>query len=197
MDFDLNKTEFRDALHLRYYWSIPDKPAVCVCRDNFNTDHAMICKKGGFITTRTNELRSLEAELLNTLCKDVQIEPVLQDITGEVLIPEANKSADARLDIHPRGFLETCSSAFLDARVCHFNAETYIHNSPKQIYKMHEREKKRQYAARILQIEKGTLTPLVFSTTGWMGEEYLRYHRRLVELLAMKKRRLSKRYELD
>ena len=187
MGFDPNKTEFRDALHLRYCWSIPDKPAVCVSRDNFDTDHAMICKKGGFITMRPNELRSLEAELLNTICKDVQIQPVLQDITGEILLPGAHKLADARLDTHARGLLETCSSAFFDARVCHFNAETYTHHSPKQIYKMHEREKKRQYAARILEIEKGTLTPLIFSTTGGMGEECLRYHRRLVELLAMKK----------
>ena len=44
----------------------------------------MICKKGGFITMRHNELRDLEAELLNTVCKNLQIEPVLQDITGEV-----------------------------------------------------------------------------------------------------------------
>ena len=44
MGSDFNKREFRDALHLRYYWSIPDNPAVCVCGDNFY--HAMICKKG-------------------------------------------------------------------------------------------------------------------------------------------------------
>ena len=49
---------------------------------------------------RNIELRDLEADLLNTVFKDVQIEPVLQDITGEVLDPGANKSADARLDIH-------------------------------------------------------------------------------------------------
>ena len=66
-----------------------------------------------------NELRDLEAELLNTVCKDVQIEPVLQDITGEVLNPEANKSADSTLDIHARGFWEKCSSAFFKVRVCH------------------------------------------------------------------------------
>ena len=46
MGFDLNKREFRDALHSRYDWSIPDKPAVCVWEDNFDTDHAMIYKKG-------------------------------------------------------------------------------------------------------------------------------------------------------
>ena len=55
---------------------------------------------------RHNELRDLEAELLNTVCKDVQIEPVLQNITGELLNPGANKSTDARLDIHARGFWE-------------------------------------------------------------------------------------------
>ena len=63
------------------------------CGDNFDTDHAMICKKGGgggFITMRHNEFRDLEAELLNRVRKDVQIEPVLQDITGEILNPGAN-----------------------------------------------------------------------------------------------------------
>ena len=83
--------------------------------------------------------------------------PKILDITGEVLNLGANKSADARLDIHARGFWEKCASAFFDVRVCHPNADTYIHNSPKQIYKMHEQEKKRQYATRGLEIEKGTL----------------------------------------
>ena len=53
--------------------------------------------------------------------------------------------------------------------------------------KMHEQEKKRQHATRVLEIEKGTSTPLLFTTTGGMGEECLRYHGRLAELLAMKK----------
>ena len=51
---------------------IPDKPAVCVCGDNFDTDHAMICKKEGFITVRNNELRDLEADHLNTVFIDVK-----------------------------------------------------------------------------------------------------------------------------
>ena len=55
---------------------------------------------------RHNELHDLEAELLNMVCKDVQIALVLQDITGEVLNSGANKSSDARLDIHAREFWE-------------------------------------------------------------------------------------------
>ena len=35
----------------------------------------MICKRGGFIIQRHNELRDLEAELL---CYDVEVEPGLQ-----------------------------------------------------------------------------------------------------------------------
>ena len=39
------------------------------------------------------------------------------------------------------------------------------------MYLAHENEKKRAYNSRIIQIEKGTFTPLVFSTTGGMGIE--------------------------
>ena len=42
-----------------------------------NIDHAMICRRGGFIIQRHNELRDLEPELLNIVCNDVQIESVL------------------------------------------------------------------------------------------------------------------------
>ena len=80
---------------------------------------------------RRNELRDLEAELFNTVCKDVQIGPVLQDVTREVFNPGANKSADARLDIHAREFWEKCSSAFFNVRACCPNADTYFHHSPK------------------------------------------------------------------
>ena len=51
MGFNLNKREFRDAIKLRYDWPVDDIPSTCVCGDIFTVDHAMICKRGGFITT--------------------------------------------------------------------------------------------------------------------------------------------------
>ena len=42
MDFDVNKSEFRDAVKLRHDWEVPDIPSVCVCGDIFSVDHAMI-----------------------------------------------------------------------------------------------------------------------------------------------------------
>ena len=77
-------------------------------------DHAMICKRGGFVSQRHNELRDLEANLLSIVCSDVEIEPILQDISGEQLERGSNRAPDARLDIHARGFWENQRSAFFD-----------------------------------------------------------------------------------
>ena len=53
---------------------------------------------------RHNELRDLEAQILNLVCHDVEIEPVLPEITGDSLAMGANTVPDARLDIHARRF---------------------------------------------------------------------------------------------
>lgn len=187
LGFNLNKRQFKDGVKLRYDWPIDDIPSSCVCGELFDVDHAMICKRGGFVIQRHNELRDLEAELINLVCSDVVTEPVLQDVSGEQLTRGSNTARDARLDIHARGFWEPQQSAFFDVRVCHPNAESYRDLEPQQIYRIHENEKKRQYASRVVDIEQGTFTPLVFTTTGGMGKECRMFHSRLAELIAIKK----------
>ena len=59
MGFNLNKREFRDAIKLRYDWPVDDIPSTCVCGDIFTVDHAMICKRGGFVTQRHNDKERL------------------------------------------------------------------------------------------------------------------------------------------
>ena len=90
-DNDLNKREFKDAIHLRYDWEITGKPTVFVCGARLRGDYAMICKRGGFIIQRHNELRELEADLLYLVCNDVETEPALQEITGETLRADVSK----------------------------------------------------------------------------------------------------------
>ena len=121
------------------------------------------------------------------VCNDVEVGPVSQEITGETLNHGANKVPDARLDIHARGFWERHRSAFFDVRVCHPNADSYRVLNPKLIYKKNENVKKRQYVERLMEIEQGTFTPLVFTTTGRMADEFVKYHSRLAELIANKK----------
>ncbi len=56
------------------------------------------------------------------------------------------------------------------------------------MYHSHENEKKRQYLDRVLQVEKASLTPLVFSTTGGMGEEAERFSKHLAKNISNKTR---------
>ena len=139
---------------------------TCAWGVQFSVDHAMVCQRGGFVIQGHNELRDLEAEMLRMVCNDVEVEPVLQEATGETLNHGANKAPDARLDIHARGFWERQRSAFFDVRVCHPNADSYRDLTPKQIYKKHENEKKRHYEEKVMKIKQGTFTPLVVTTTG-------------------------------
>ena len=118
----------------------------------------MLCQRGGFLIQRHDELRESKAETPRMVCNDVEVEPVLQEVTGETLNHGANKAPDARLDIHARGFWERQRSAFFDVKVCHPNADSCKDLTPKQIYKMHESEKW-QYAERVMEIEQGTFTP--------------------------------------
>ena len=104
LSFNLNERESRDAVKLYYDWPVEDIPYTCACGEGFMIDQSMICKLGGFITQRHNELRDLEAGFLSVVCSDVEIEPVLQDISGKHLNRGSNKAQDARLDIHARGF---------------------------------------------------------------------------------------------
>lgn len=90
MNFTLNKREFRDAVHLRYDCHIADTPSTSICGDTFTVGHAMVCRRGRCIIQRHNELRDLGADMLNVVCHDVQVETVLQEITGEVLTRGTN-----------------------------------------------------------------------------------------------------------
>ena len=55
------------------------------------------------------------------------------------------------------------------------------------MYKQHENDKKRLHTQRVMDVEQGTFTPLVFTTTGDMGEECKRYHNRPAELVTANK----------
>ena len=80
--------------------------------------HAFNCKKGGFVANCHNDLRDLTASLLDEVCKDVCVEPLLVPLTGETLqFRTANTSDEARLDISARGVWGKEQRAFFDIRV--------------------------------------------------------------------------------
>jgi hypothetical protein len=56
----------------------------------------------------------------------------------------------------------------------------------KAAYNKLENEKKKKYGERVLDVEKGTFTPFVFSTLGGCGTEASRFLKRLSKLISTK-----------
>ena len=54
----------------------------------------------------------------------------------------------------------------------------------EKCFRANENEKKKSYANRVLQIENGCFTPLVFAANGGMGKKYIRFYKRLAEMIA-------------
>ena len=186
-DLDLNKEEFNDALRLRYNIPLNNLPSSCVCGEKFDVNHALVCKKGGFISRRHDTLRDLFTILLNKVCVDVEAEPHLLPITNEVMrFKSANTDNGARLDIKAKGFWRRGQTAFYDIRVTHVNSKTNSKKSTAEVFREHEQAKKREYLERVLEVEHSSFTPLVFGTNGGMGKECQHFVTTLASKLAIK-----------
>ena len=75
---------------------------------------------------------------------------------------------------------------------------SFVVMEPSLLYQAHQQpqeslwfssatKKKRMYASRVMEVEQATFTPLVFTTTGDIAPECQVYHKRLAELLSIKK----------
>ena len=183
--YHLSKGDFRDALALRYDWAQQDVPLSCACGKEFSVTRAMCCTTGGFPTVRHNEVRDMMADLVTKVCSDVAVELLLAPVTGEVFCAASTNTApDARADIRARRFWTRAQNAFFDIRVFHPDAESYRDRGIDQLLLQHESRKKLEYAERIVHVNRGTFTPLVFSTAGCAAPECLRFLKRLYGLLS-------------
>ena len=186
--FALHKGAFRDALCLRYGWRPPHLPSHCVCGKQLTVEQAMSCSRGGFPSIRHNEIRDITADLLSEVCHNVGTEPCLQPVTGEQLRHRtANREDGARLDIVAESFWgRDRQRAFFDVRVFNPFAPSHRNTPLTQCYRRNEMEKRRTYEERIREIEHGSFSPLVFSTSGGMGITATVVYKRLASLIAEK-----------
>ena len=103
-------------------------------------------------------------------------------MNGVQLPKSTNTAADARLDVSARSLWNPLERAFLEIRVFRPLAPSNVaHGSIAKMYRSHENEKKTSYNARVLEIERGTFTPVVFSTTGGIGIEASKLMKRIAE----------------
>ena len=140
--FSLNKQEFTDALALRYGWPVEGLPEQCACGAEYDMNHAMICKKGGFVCIRHDEVRDLTIKMLKEVCVEVTSEPSLLKLEGEQLqYLTANTSPEARVDISARGFWTRGQQAFSDIRIFDPMAACHYQLTLDAAHKRNENEK--------------------------------------------------------
>ena len=74
-------------------------------------------------------------------------------------------------------------TAVFDVRVTHVNSKCNQGKTTSTIFKEQEEEKKRKYQQRLVDVETGCFTPLVFGTKGGMGADCNSFLKRLAEKL--------------
>ena len=79
------------------------------------------------------------------------------------------------------------SRAFFDIRVFNPLAKSYNNQTLKAAHKDNEGAKKREYGERVLNVEHGTFTPLVFTCFGGMSIECTHFYNRLADKISEKR----------
>jgi len=86
-------------------------------------------------------------------------------------------------------FLDYCKGqrTFCDVRVFDPSTPRLLSKSLETAYAEQEQEKRRGYNQRVIEIEQGSFTPLVFSIYGGMSAECKRFYARLSMMLSEKR----------
>ena len=144
--------------------------------------------QGAFPSIRQYCVRDITAQLLTEVCPNVAIEPTLQPLTGESFsLRSTNIEDEAKVDIKAQELWnKRGSSTFFDVRVFNPYAPSNNKSTAAACYRMHEMEERRKYKRRVLDVEHGSFTPLVFSMSGGWGPSATVAFRRLASLISNK-----------
>jgi len=126
---------------------------------------------------------------MREVCRDVQTEPTLLPVNENDYQRNVNTADNARLDISARGLWNSCEKTFFDIKITHPTSQSYSGKSLAEVYQQHEKEKEKNNQ-RVIDIEKSSFNPLVFTTTGGMAPECNGVNRRLAKKIAEKCREL-------
>ena len=102
-------------------------------------------------------------------------------LSGEVFPPGTTSKENEKLDVFARNLWAPLAKAFVDIRVLQPQAPSNGNKSIPATYRAHELETKRKYNARVINIERATFTPLVFSSSGGMGSEASVFYKRVAK----------------
>ena len=77
--------------------------------------------------------------------------------------------------------------AFFDVRVFNPTAKSYLNSDLSTAHKTNEQTKKRSFNRRVLSVDQGSFTPLVFSCYGGMSKECTTFYKRIAGRMSEKR----------
>ena len=119
---------------------------------------------------------------------DFEIDRKLQKTDNEGL--NSLTSDDAIPDIKARGVWRQEQNAFFDVRLTNTNARSQKFLPVNAILKIHEKEIK-EILCRIMNVEHGTFTQLVFSLTNGEGSKTSMFHKHVAQKIANERKILK------
>jgi len=173
---------------MRYGWKVKGIPTYCACGETNSVNHSLICKHGSYTSMRHNSMRDSEAQIMRDVCRDVQTESTLLPINKNDYERKVNTADNVRLDISARELWNSCEKTFFDIRITHPTSQSYSGKSLADVYQQHEKENKDKYNQRVIDIEKSSFNPFVFTTSAGMAPECNRVNKRLAEKIAEKRK---------
>ena len=112
---------------------------------------------------RHDNVPNLLAEKMKEVYRDVEVEPPLTPLNGEVLQPRsANSDDEARSDIRVNGFWTRQQSAYFDVRIFYPQAPSYRARTLDELLKRFETDKKGNTATASFRWSEEPSLPLSF-----------------------------------
>ena len=175
--FDLSAQEFRDALAMKPLLGVP---ANCDgCGAPFKLSHALLCKRGGLVTQRHNEVRDVFWDLAALVWNQVIKEPVVREASTLSHTPALVA------DLSIRGVWIPQAEALFDIRVTDTDTQFYLSSSPMDVLSVAEKQKKSKYLEACNE-RRALFTPVCISVDGVLGKEAAIFVKRIAEGLSSK-----------
>ena len=186
------KRDFNDICRMRYHLPLLCMPEKCVCGERYSLDHSQICRCGGLVNERHDDVKKLFALECRRVFSDVGLEPKLAPLEGEqeaFRYKSANRKEDARSDVRVRSFFTRMRNAFFEFRVLYPLAASYLGKNASQLFEEVAQQRRREYRQRIVEVDDGDFTPMIMFTNGSMGPEMTAVIKRLGRMISEKKGR--------
>jgi hypothetical protein len=198
--------KWRDNVCLQYNHSPLDMPAACgSCGAKMTVKHALLCKTGGLVHIRHDDVADEWRHLCGTALSPGQVERkprifscvscwagvAAGNTTPPPLPPPSAETqhqpvaTEERGNASCHGFWECGRTTIFDMRITDTDAQSFQKKEFGKVLEQHEKEKKDRYLQNCLEM-RNDFTPMVYSVDGIARREARNVEKRLATHLAGK-----------